>query len=121
MKWFLDVNDRPFNALKSGKKKIETRTFVTVYESPDYRQMKNGDILTFENNQTKERITMEILGVRHYKDVSIMFDAEGQENCMSYDAPREEAIDSYNQLKGYTEGIKKNGIYAIEVRPVKNE
>ena len=106
----------PFQAIKSGKKKIETRTFVEEYKSPDYRQMKRGDLLTFENNQTKERIIVEILGVRHYSDVAEMFDAEGQDRCMSYDAPRDEAINSYNRLRGYTAGIKKNGIYAIELR-----
>ncbi len=116
MKYFLDLNDKPFQAIKTGKKKVETRTFVEEYESPDYRKMNCGDFLEFENNQTKEKITVEILGARHYPDVASMFDAEGQDNCMSYDAPRDEAIDSYNQLTGYTKGIKENGIYAIEIR-----
>lgn len=116
MKYFLDVNDYPFQAIKSGKKKVETRTFVEEYESPDYRKMKRGDLLTFENNETKEQLSAEILGVRHYKDVAALFDAEGQENCMSYDAPREEAIESYNKLTGYTKGIKEHGIYAIKIK-----
>lgn len=48
-----------------------------------------------------------------------MFDTEGQENCVSYDAPREDAIASYDQLRGYTEGIKQYGIWAIEVKLIK--
>lgn len=118
MNYFLTLNDMPFQAIRNGRKKIETRTIVEEYESPDYRQMKEGDELTFENIQTKERFTVKILGVRHYPDVATMFDVEGQENCMSYDAPRIEAIDSYNKLTGYTKGIKKNGIYAIEIKPL---
>ena len=116
MNFFIDVNDRPFQAIKSGKKTIETRTFVEGYESPDYRKMKKDDLLTFENNETKEQLTVVIQGVRHYSDVAALFDAEGQEKCMSYSAPLNEAIDSYNELTGYTKGMRENGIYAIEIK-----
>lgn len=116
MNYNLELNDLPFEAIKSGKKKIETRTKTEHNDFMDYDQMKPGDILTFTKSSTGEKLTTEILGVRHYSDVASMFDAEGQENCMSYDAPRDEAIKSYDKLTGYTEGIKKYGIWAIEIK-----
>ena len=81
-----------------------------------YDEMKSGDQVEFTRMSDGEKIVVNILGVRHYKGVAEMFDKEGQENCMSYNAPRDEAIASYDLVRGYTEGIKKHGIWAIEVR-----
>lgn len=116
MDWNLELNDMPFDAIKSGKKNRETRTKVSHNMTP-YEEMKPGDRIIFTRKTTQEKMSVDILGVRHYPDVASMFDAEGQDNCMSYDAPRNEAITSYDQLKGYTEGIKQYGIWAIEVKP----
>ena len=82
-------------------------------------KIKEGDKVIFTRKTDKEKMIVEILGVRHYPNVASMFNAEGQDYCMSYDAPRDEAIASYNQLRGYTEGIKEHGIWAIEVKPLK--
>lgn len=117
MDWHLELNDMPFDAIKSGKKNRETRTKVSHNMTP-YEEMKPGDRIIFTRKTDKEKMICEILGVRHYPDVASMFDAEGQDNCMSYDAPRDEAIASYNQLRGYTDGIKEYGIWAIEVKPL---
>ena len=59
---------------------------------------------------------MEIVGVRHYKNISDLLDAEGLENVLSYDAPREESITNWDKIDGYTEGMKKHGIWGIEVK-----
>lgn len=117
MNYKLDLIDLPFRALQNGRKKIETRTKVpenmTLYE-----EMKKGDTISFEHEDTKEKMTMVIVGVRHYKNVSDLLDAEGQENVMSYDATREDAIASWDKLTGYTEGIKQYGIWAIEMKSI---
>ncbi len=105
----LQLNDMPFNAIKSGKKKIETRT-KTPPLMRNYEEWKAGDTITFTNSANNEVMKVEILGVRHYKDIPDLLDAEGQENVMSYDTTREEAIVSWDKLQGYTEGIKKYGI-----------
>lgn len=115
--WSLDLNDMPFEAIKSGKKKVETRT-KTEGSTHHWWEMKKGDQIVFTKKTAREKMAVEVLGVRHYKDVASMFDGEGQENCMSYDAPRNGAIDSYRELKGYPKGIKKYGIWAIEVKPL---
>lgn len=118
MDWHLELNDMPFDAIKRGKKSRETRTKVP-HNMTEYEEMKPGDRIIFTRKSDKEKMVCEILAVRHYPDVASMFDAEGQENCMSYDAPKEEAIASYDQLRGYTDGIKEYGIWAIEVKPIK--
>lgn len=115
MNYNLDLNDRPFQALKIGKKKIETRTKVPQ-NMIAYEEMRPGDTITFEHEDSKEKMVMEIVRVRHYKNIPDLLDAEGQENVMSYDAPREEAIVSWDKLTGYTKGMKKYGIWAIEVK-----
>lgn len=114
MDWHLELNDMPFDAIKTGKKTRETRTKVPHNMTP-YEEMKPDDNIIFTRKTDKEKMICEILGVRHYPDVASMFDAEGQDNCMSYDASRDEAIASYDQLRDYTEGIKQYGIWAIEV------
>src|SRR3989344_243317 len=118
MDWYLELNDMPFDAIKRGKKNRETRTKVP-HNQTAYEEMKPGDKVIFTRKTDKEKMIVEILGVRHYPNVASMFNAEGQDYCMSYDAPRDEAIASYNQLRGYTEGIKEHGIWAIEVKPLK--
>ncbi len=117
MNYNLDLNDRPFQAIKNGKKKIETRTLVPHNMTP-YSEMKKGDTLTFSNETTKEVMVVDILRVTNYKDIPTLLAKEGQENVMSYDASYEEAVVSWDTLRGYTEGIKKYGIWAIEVKPV---
>lgn len=111
----LELNDLPFEAIKSGRKKIETRTKVP-HNMTSYEEMKKGDQILFTKASSGEEMMVEILGVRHYKDVESLLDEEGQENVMSYETSRDEAVKSWNKLTGYTEGIKKYGIWGIEVR-----
>jgi len=117
MNYSFDLLDLPFQALKSGKKRIETRTKVPQNMTP-YENMKPGDTIVFEHEITKEKLIMEIVGIRHYKNVAELLDSEGQENVMSYDTSREEAIKSWDKLTGYIEGMRKYGIWAIEVKPL---
>src|SRR3989344_7329639 len=96
MDWYLELNDMPFDAIKKGKKNRETRTKVPHNMTP-YEEMKPGDRVVFTRKTDQGKMVVEILGTRHYKNVAEMLDAEGQDNCMSYDAPRK-AITSYDQL-----------------------
>lgn len=53
MNYSLDLNDRPFNAIKTGTKKIEGRT-KTSLDTFSYDDLKSGDTITFTNNATNE-------------------------------------------------------------------
>ncbi len=115
MNYNLDLNDRPFNAIKVGTKKVEGRTPIDS-EKNTYEKMVPGDIITFTNNVTGEKLSCEVLFVHHYDNVRAMLEIEGTKNVLSSGLDIEGGIKSYNSLDGYEKGIKKHGIYAIGVK-----
>lgn len=115
MNYNLDLNDRPFKAIKVGTKKVEGRTPVNT-EINLYEKMVPGDTITFANNITNEQLLCEILFVHHYNNVRKMLEIEGTKSVLSSGLDIEGGIKSYNSLDGYEEGIKKYGIYAIGVK-----
>lgn len=113
MKYTLDLNDRPFKAIKARTKKIEGRT-PTSWDKTPYDKLQKGDTIHFINNVTNEEIDVDVLFVHHYHNVKEMLENEGVQNVLSSNPKTvEHGIESYNSLEGYKEGIKKNGIYAI--------
>lgn len=57
--------------------------------------------------------------VHHYHSVKEMLETEGVRNVLSSEPKTiEHGIKNYNSLEGYKEGIKKNGIYAIGIKPL---
>lgn len=58
MNYDFDLNSLPFESIKSGKKKIETRTKVPHNMTP-YEKILKGDILTFTHEKTKEVMIVE--------------------------------------------------------------
>ena len=118
MNYKLDLNDRPFKAIKAGTKKIETRV-PTSYDQTPYSELKPGDTLTFTNNVTQEVMKVEVLGVRNYPGVRAMLEAEGTRNTLSSGLDIDSAIERYNTVfEEYKENIPKFGIYAIEIKPI---
>jgi ASC-1-like (ASCH) protein len=118
MNYSLELNDRPFKAIKAGTKKIETRV-PTSYDKTPYTDLRIGDTITFTNNVTKEMMRVEILGVRHYSDVRSMLEAEGTRNTLSSGLDINGAIERYNTVfEEYKENIPKFGIYGIEIKPI---
>lgn len=115
MNYDLNLNDRPFQAIKAGTKKIEGRTHTGSYTF-SYDDMRSGDTITFTNTTTKEKMTVDVIAIRHYPDVRSMLEHEGTKNVLSSGLDIEGGIESYNNLSGYRENIPKYGIYAIEVR-----
>ncbi|MCR4260854.1 MAG: hypothetical protein NUV96_00705 [Candidatus Colwellbacteria bacterium] len=119
MNYDLGLNDRPFKAIKDGTKKIEGR-FPKSDSDNTYDHMGNGDTLTFTNNTTGEKLVCIVLSVTKYPDVKSMLEAEGTKNVLSSGLDIEGGIQSYNSFEGYEKNIKKFGIYAIAVNPVKS-
>jgi ASC-1-like (ASCH) protein len=111
----LNLNDRPFKAIKDGTKKVEGRTPINSEENV-YEKMVPGNTITFTNSVSNEQLLCEILFVNHYDDVRKMLETEGTKNVLSSGLDIEGGIKSYNSLDGYEEGIKKYGIYAIGVK-----
>ncbi len=113
----LHLPERPFRAIQRGTKKIEGR-------SPDskdnkYEEMKPGDTLFFEHEETGEKLKTEILFIHHYPDVKQMLLTEGVDNVLSSEPKTiERGIESYNSISDYKERISKFGIYAIGIKPL---
>ncbi|MFA6297293.1 MAG: ASCH domain-containing protein [Candidatus Paceibacterota bacterium] len=114
MNYNLSLNDRPFQAIKSGTKKIEGRTQKDEFDAR-YSEMKIGDTITFTNNISQEVMTCEILFVSKYHDVKSMLESEGTKNVLSSKGNIEEGIESYNSIGDYKDRIAKYGIYAIGI------
>lgn len=113
MKYTLDINDRPFKAIKAGTKKVEGRT-PTQFDKTPFDRLKPGDLITFVNNVSGETLDVKVVFVHHYPNVKEMLESEGGQNVLSSEPKTiEHGIESFNSLEGYEEGIKKNGIYAI--------
>jgi len=118
MNYNLDLNDRPFKAIKAGTKKIETRV-PTSWDVTQYDKLQIGDTFTFTNISTKEIVKVSVLGVRNYPDVRSMLETEGTRNTLSSGLNIIEAIERYNTVfEEYKENISKYGIYAIEVKVI---
>lgn len=114
----LHLPERPFRAIQKGTKKVEGR-------SPDskenkYEEMKPGDMLIFEHEETGEKLKTEILFIHHYSDIKSMLIAEGVKNVLSSEPKTiEHGIESYNSFTGYKDRILKFGIYAIGVKHIR--
>jgi len=116
MKYILDLNDRPFKAIRAGTKKIEGRT-PTSWDKIPYDKLQKGDMLHFINNVTNEEMNTDVLFVHHYSNTKDMLETEGVENVLSSEPKTiKHGIKSYNSHPEYEDGIKINGIYAIGIK-----
>ncbi len=116
MNYNLDLNDRPFSAIKAGTKKIETRV-PTSYDKTPYGELKAGDTLTFTNNATSEVMGVEILRVAHYSNLRILLETEGIQNTLSSGFDIDQAVKGYNAaFPEYEKNIPKYGIYAFSIK-----
>lgn len=115
MNYNLNLNDRPFKAIKAGTKKIEGRT-QTSHETFSYDDLKPSDTITFKNSTTNEKMVVMVNAVRHYSNTRAMLEHEGVENVLSSGLDIEGGIESYNSHPEYRENIPKYGIYAIEIK-----
>ena len=114
----LDINDRAFLAIKNGTKKVEIRV-TTNKLNKDYGKYKAGEYITFINSND-EKIKCIIKEINWYKNERELLTIEGTRFTLSSTNDIEEGIKSINKYKNYTEGIKKNGIYAIHIELVTN-
>jgi ASC-1-like (ASCH) protein len=116
MKYSTDINDRPFNAIKAGTKKVEGRT-ITTWETLLLPELRKDDEITFANNQSGEQLITQVIFVHHYRNVAEMLRSEGIENVLS-SSPKtiKHAVESYNSIPEYNNSIPKYGIYAIGIK-----
>mgnify|MGYP001611460968 CR=1 FL=1 len=115
MNYNINLNERPYLAIRAGTKKIEGRV-KTSRDTFLYSDLVSGDTITFTNIAMGEKMLVDVLGVKHYPNTREMLEAEGVENVLSSGGDIESGIESYNNFTEYRENIHKYGIYAIGVK-----
>jgi len=113
----LNLNDRPFNAIRVGRKTIEGRVADPARkENKDfYESMRKEDFIIFINILTAEKIRCKIKKVRHYNSFRKMLETEDAKKVLSSNSSIEEGIRTYESFQGYKENVKTFGVYAIEI------
>lgn len=110
----IGLNNRPFNSIKNGYKKIEVRT--NTPNSPlDYFSIKPNDQIEFINEETGESLVTKVKDIRKYISVRDLLESEGTRNVLSSGGNLEQGIISINRLTGYFESIPRYGVLAIEI------
>lgn len=118
MKYILELNDRPFNAIAAGTKKVEGRV-PTEWDKTPFNKLTTNDTIEFFRKSDKKKMEVKIKYVHHYPDTRSMLKAEGIENIISSEPKTiEHGIESYNLISNYKENIPLYGIYAIGVEPL---
>ena len=113
MEYKLNLNNRAFDAIKAGTKKIEIRV-TTDKNRMNYEDIKKGDILEFTNEKL-EKIKCLVKENAWYENSSKLLEMEGTRFTLSSTNDINKGIDSINRFTGYKEGIEKNGIHAIHL------
>lgn len=115
----LNLNDRPFCAIKDGSKRTEARVPTSMDTTP-YHLLSKGDVLSFRNGNTGETLLADVDDVCHYKDVISMLRSEDLSKLLSSGTKDiDEAAKSFGQFREYEESIQKHGIYAIHIGKVR--
>lgn len=109
----LQLNPRPFDAIRNGLKKVEYRTNVS-HLNFDFCKLKVGDEIKFVNNISNDNIIVKVIDIRHYQNSFELFTNEGLSNSSSNPKTIDEAIERLESFTGYKEGVRKYGVWAIE-------
>lgn len=118
MEYNFDINNRAFKAIKERSKRIEIRATKVVENHFDYSKLKENDIINFISFDG-EKLSCIIGDINWYKSIEELLIMEGTRYTLSSTNDFNEGIKSINSLNGYEEAIKKNGVYAIHITPIK--
>ena len=112
----LEINNRAFKAIKEKRKRVEIRV-TKINNSFDYKIIKEGDIINF-TSYDGEKIKCRVDKINWYKTIEELLTVEGTKYTLSSTDDFDKGVESINSFPGYTEGIKKNGVYAIHIELV---
>lgn len=115
MKYKFDINNRAFNAIKNGTKRIEIRVTKLGEEHFNYGILKENDEIEF-TSYDGEKIKCIIEDINHYNSIEKLLILEGTRYTLSSTNDFNEGVKSINNLNGYKEAIPVNGIYAIHIK-----
>lgn len=105
---FRQINKDIFDAIRDGKKKIETRA-----GSPKYASLKKGDVISFVCG--KERFDRKIRKVVRFQDIKSLHNIYSPVEINPKTKTVKESEKIYYSFPGYRQKIKKYGLVAIEL------
>jgi ASC-1-like (ASCH) protein len=105
---FRATNRDIFEAIRSGKKKIETRA-----GSPKYFDIKAGDTLVFVCG--KERFNKKVKSVHKFKSIKALHKIYKPIEINPKTKTIQESEKMYHSFSGYREKIKKYGLIALKL------
>ena len=102
----MNLNPRPFESVKSGRKTVEMRL-----NDERRRYIDNGDYILFVHTETGEELHVKVTGRAEYPS---FYELYANHDKISIGYSEDEAADPSDMLEYYTEEqIKKNGALAI--------
>lgn len=119
MKYNFYVNNRAFNAIKNRTKRVEIRATKLGHNHFDYGVLKSGDIIEFKSYDG-DIINCLVSDINHYDSIEELLTLEGTKYILSSTNDFKEGVKSINNLNGYQEAIKVNGVYAIHIALIEN-
>ena len=108
----MNLHPKPFDLIKSGLKDIEMRLYDNRRKS-----IKIGDNIIFTNNQTGEKLEVEVINLFIFKDFNELY-SHFDKARLGYKAD-EIANPDDMELYYSKEAIKKFGTLAIEIKVIK--
>lgn len=106
---FREVDRDIFNAIKSGKKKVETRA-----ATPRYSDMEIGDEIHFVCGKSK--FTKEIRKIKKFKTISGLVKKYKPSQINPTCKTKKELERMYYSFPNYKEKIKKFGLIVLELK-----
>ena len=114
MNYEMNLENKYFNLIKAGKKKIEMRL-----NRIDRRDIKALDTITFKNNQTLELLTCLVASKALFRSFYDLYRAYPK-SLLGY-LPNE-ASNPSDMNRFYSDAdIEKYGVVAIEITPIANK
>lgn len=114
MEYNLDINDRAFRAIKDLKKRIEIRT-TKIGNHFDYKNLKVNDTILF-TSYSNDKMLIKITDINWYESIEKLLTMEGTKYTLSSTDDYNEGIKSINNISGYKDAIRENGVYAIHIK-----
>ena len=119
MKYYFDINNRAFNAIKNKTKIVEIRATKLGENHFEYSVLNNGDIIEF-TSYDGDIINCIVQDVNHYHSALELLMIEGTRYTLSSTNDFDNGVKSINSINGYMDAIKVNGVYAIHMLPIDN-
>lgn len=116
--FFKNLKERPFKAIKNGRKKVEIRANKNIFSENSTNLIKKGDFIIFKKIDADEKLKCVVEKKTLYKTVRELLENEGTKYSLSSTADIEEGIKSVESINNYKELIEKNGVFAIRIKEV---